>query len=231
MAKINFGNIVQDARGKLAGTVFSANKGGAYVRRKASPTGPATDAQAKVRANFGANSKMWSQLLSDEQRAAWKFFAAANPRVDVFGNSIVLSGMAMMQSLNQVLAQILEPPITDAPVDMSVPALATPTGLTADVATPKLTVATSTQAVVAGALYYIFATGGMQAGKTPQRNQYRFLTTHAATAAATAIELISPWEAAWGDPITGQRVSVIVATVNTATGATTPGLKFSTLWA
>jgi hypothetical protein len=53
MAKINFGQTVNDARGKLGGTVFSKNKSGAYTRRKVTPANPRTVAQSRVRNFFG----------------------------------------------------------------------------------------------------------------------------------------------------------------------------------
>lgn len=226
MAKINFGSLATDARGKLAGMIFSANRGGAYVRRKASPTGTATPAQALVRNNFAKNSKIWSGILTASQRQAWTFFAQANPRVNVFGNSITLSGMAMMQSLNQILLQIGVAPIENAPTDMSVPTLAAAIGGDIESTGPVVEVTTAAQTVVAGAKYYVFATGNLSAGATPQKNQYRFVGAYAGVAAATMIDISTLWQAAFGNPISGATVGLLVATVNTATGAVTPGLKF-----
>jgi hypothetical protein len=232
MAKILFGNMVQDARGKLAGTIFSANKAGAYTRRKASPTGPATPAQAAVRAAFGSNSKLWSGAMSDDQRAAWKFFAQANPVVDVFGNSIVLSGMSMAQKLNQRLVQIDEDPILDPPSDMSVPAIAAATGAQHTLTGSDLDsiqIDTAAQAVVADAEYYIFSTGALPGGKSAQKNMYRFMLAAPPSAAATSVDFTTPYLATFGAAFpAGSYISVLVATINSASGAVTPGLIFTT---
>ena len=58
MAKIKFGMMMTDARGKLGGQVFSKNKGGAYVRTKVTPSNPQTIAQTTRRALFAA---IWSE--------------------------------------------------------------------------------------------------------------------------------------------------------------------------
>jgi hypothetical protein len=54
MAKIKFGMMMTDARGKLGGHVFSKNRSGAYVRTKVTPVNGQTTAQTGVRAIFGA---------------------------------------------------------------------------------------------------------------------------------------------------------------------------------
>lgn len=233
MAKINFGAAVLDARGKLGGMVYSANKGGAYIRRKASPTGTTTAAQALVRANFGANAKMWSAAFTATQRSAWTFFAAANPVSNVFGNSIVLSGLAMAQRLNQVLNQVGGASESDPPADLSVPTMLAPETVTAGQTAGVMDVlkfATAAQVLVPGAAYYVFATGQLSAGKTPQKNDYRFIGSYVAIAAAIQVSILDNWLAIFGTtaPV-GNVVGILIATVNTTTGAVTPGLKFTAI--
>jgi len=226
MALINLGSVATDIRGSVAGVTFSRNKGGSYVRQKISPVQPRTPAQTLVRANFAANSKLWSGTLTVSQRAAWSFFAQANPFTNVFGNSIIISGMAIMQKLNQVLAQIGVAPIVAPPPDLSVPALAAPSGITADTTGPDLEVNTAAQSVVAGAKYYIFATKPLAAGRTPTSSDFRFIAAKAGVAAATTIDITSDYFGIFGSAAPGQTVGVLVATVNVDTGALTPGLRF-----
>lgn len=45
MAKIKFGMMMTDARGKLGGQVFSKNRSGSYVRTKVTPVNPQTTTQ------------------------------------------------------------------------------------------------------------------------------------------------------------------------------------------
>lgn len=227
MAKINFGGVVQDARGKQNGLVYSRNASGAYVRAKVSPVQPNTPAQLRVRAQFGANSKMWSGTLTQAQRNAWTSFAAANPITDVFGNSVTLNGLATFNRLNQILTNIGAAAELQPPVDLSVPTLAVGTGLTASHTAPVITITTASQSVVAGAEYYIFATSNQAPGVNPNQNQYRFIGTVASGSSTTLITITALWVAVFGSLLVGKNIWVLLATVNTATGAVTPAYKFS----
>lgn len=231
MALIQFGPNITGIRNSVAGQTFSQNKGGAYTKAKPIPSNPRTPAQTAVRANFATNSKLWSGTLTPEQRAAWTLFAGNNPYNNVFGQSKQLSGMAMMMSLNQVLLQIGAAIITDAPADLSVPALAAlvPGTFAPGAGTPPngISVNTVAQAVEAGAKWYTFATGPLAAGKTAGQSDYRYVGAYAAVAAATAVDMDPGYAAAFpGAGLAGQNVSVLVATVNVLTGAVTPALRF-----
>jgi hypothetical protein len=225
MAKINFGGVVQDARGKQNGLVYSRNGYGSYVRRKVTPVNPKSVRQLAVRAAFAVNSKAWSGILTQAQRNQWIAFAAANPITDIFGLAITLSGIAMFNRMNQILANIGVAMITQAPVDLSVPALAAVIALTASHTGPTLTVGTASQSVVAGAEYYIFATGNQAPGVVPNQNQYRYIGAFAAAPSALQINIFNAWSAIFGALTVGKNIWCIVATVNTASGALTPPLK------
>lgn len=231
MALIQLGGLVTGIRNSIKGSTYSQNKGGAYVKGKPIPTNPRTPAQRLVRANFAANAKLWSGTLTAAQRAAWTFFAANNPYTNVFGEVKQLSGMAMMMSLNQVLAQVGVAPIEDAPADLSVPALATITFLSSpiDAGTPAtdVTLNTDAQAVVAGARYYLFATPPLAGGRAAGVSDYRFIGILPAVAAAVQLTLDALYAVVFPGPaVTGQHIAVLAATVNMATGAVTPALGF-----
>lgn len=230
MAKLNFGMIVNDARGKMNGVVYSRNKGGAYARNKVSPTQPRTPAQLAVRNSMSLNAKAWSGTLTDAQRGAWAMFAQANPRTNVFGASIILSGLAMYNALNQVLSQVLSPPISDPPADLSVPVI--PGGIsmngTADGSTMEIE--TAVQAVVANVAYYVFATPYLAPGITPGKSSFRFVTVVPPTLAAITVDLNGGnpgYQSRFGAGTAGQKVWALLASVNTATGALTVAQKFS----
>lgn len=99
MAKIKFGMMMTDARGKLGGQVFSKNKAGAYVRTKVTPTNPQTAAQAAARALFGSISAGWS-ALSDSVRAAWNEAVNEWATTDIFGDLKNPTGKELYQRLN-----------------------------------------------------------------------------------------------------------------------------------
>lgn len=228
MALIAAGSVVSDIRGSIAGTTYSRNKGGLYARARVAPINRNTPAQSLVRANFATNAKRWSGTFTDSERASWTAFAAANPLVNILGASIIVSGLAMAQKLNQVLSQIGAAAITAPPPDLSVPPLAAVTGAVLDSTLPGLTIDTAAQTVVAGAKYYVFATPPLAPGKTPQTSQYRFIGAYAATAAATSIDASAEYTALFGSSYTaGQSFGAIVSTVNVESGAVTPGLVFN----
>lgn len=194
------------------------------MRAKISPVQPNTPAQTLVRANFGANAKVWSGLLTADQRSAWGFFAAANPLVNVFGASIIISGLAMLMRLNQILAQIGAALITDPPPDMSVPDLAAVTGASAESGAQTVEFQTDVQATQAGAKYYVFATGNLSPGATPQKNQYRFLAAYPSTTTLLQVDVSAAWLAKFGAVQAGASIGFRIGTVNVATGALTPGI-------
>lgn len=231
MAIIQFGSIVSDARNSVGSQTYSKNKGGGYVKSKPTPTQPRTAAQRLVRANFAANSRSWSSVLTDAQRAAWAFFAQANPYNNIFGQSKQYSGFNMYMKLNQVLAQIGEAQITTPPTDLSVPALDTITGIAATVVSNALTVLNmlATFESAADSLYYLFATPPLKAGRSAGVSDYRYIGTISDPSTGSTLSILSLYTAVFGTAIpAGSHLSVLVSTVNTASGATTPGFEFDT---
>ena len=115
MALIKLGGLAQDVRGSLNGTVFSRNRGGAYVRSKVSACQPVSAFSSAARAIFKAVAQYWAAKLTDSQRAAWEAFALLHPYVNVFGDSIQLSGIAMFQAVNRAIRQVAADWIADPP--------------------------------------------------------------------------------------------------------------------
>ncbi|MDW8309105.1 MAG: hypothetical protein RMK20_07000 [Verrucomicrobiales bacterium] len=91
MAKIQFGSGVAAISGRTAGTVFSRNKGGAYMRRFSVPTNPRTTAQDAARNRLADASSAWRNL-SQSERDAWAAYALTNPVLDRLGQAITLTG-------------------------------------------------------------------------------------------------------------------------------------------
>ena len=74
MARIAFGPIVSDARGKVAGTIFSIWRGIAYAKRFSKPGNPNTAAQQLVRNPFARLSTIW-KVLDSSLVNAWTLYA------------------------------------------------------------------------------------------------------------------------------------------------------------
>lgn len=236
MALIKMGALAQDVRGSQNGLTFSRNKGGAYVRQKVSPVNPATEAQRAVRQNFAINTKLWSGTMTAAQRATWVTYAATYPYTNVFGDSSVLTGLAMSVAKNQVLAQLAVAPIVTAPVDNSVAAIPLPTSMTANHATPAITIVTGAQSAPADTDYYVFMTGCLPAGRNPGESAYRFIGAFAPSAAATLVgagsALYGTWAARYGALGVGNVGNIIwavVSQVSKTKGNITVGSKLSVI--
>jgi hypothetical protein len=123
MAKIKFGALAADARGKIDGVVYSKNQFGSYIRQKVSPVQPQSERQTLVRERQTTLSKRFSTVITVEQRQAWRGFATVNPVPDVFGNPQALTGVASYVRLNQVILNGGGSIIDTPPADLEVPGL------------------------------------------------------------------------------------------------------------
>jgi hypothetical protein len=122
MARVTFGNIVAEARGKVGGVVFSRNTGGAYVRAKVSPVQPRTPAQLNQRSRLTEVSKVWG-TLTQAQREAWKSFSIDYKKRDVLGLGKQRSAQQMFMFCNLALDSVGYALILNPPVGLSVDAL------------------------------------------------------------------------------------------------------------
>lgn len=86
------GPMIAEARGSIGGTVFSRNRGGAYVRNRSVPTNPGSDNQDAVRQALAAAAAAWLNTLDDEQRSGWDNYGANVPRTNKVGSTINLTG-------------------------------------------------------------------------------------------------------------------------------------------
>lgn len=119
MAIITPGPTVAAISGSIGGTVYSRNKGGAYIRNRSIPVDPNTNAQQNARSIMATQSAAYSDLTA-AQRAAWENWAIQNKVTNALGNQIQLSGHQAYVQLNSRLAHdaqtVLDvPPIVNAP--------------------------------------------------------------------------------------------------------------------
>lgn len=171
MAKILFTAFMADARNKLAGTVFSRNKAGAYMRSKVTPLNPQTSYQVEVRQRLGTLSSSW-RLLASYQRTMWDEAAGDYPEKDVFGNNIILSGAQLYVRLNlQRQAADVAGTMDEPPTPVGFPEY-TLTGFSASTVIPSLTIL-ATGSVPAGFNAILYATRPTSAGKSFLKNLYR----------------------------------------------------------
>lgn len=89
------GSLIAQASGSVAGNTFSRNRGGQYIRNRATPVNPNTAQQAAVRAIFSDLTNLWSSTLTNSQRNAWNAYAVNVPVLNRLGDSIFLTGFNM----------------------------------------------------------------------------------------------------------------------------------------
>lgn len=216
MAKINFGTIVNDARGKVAGVVMSKNKSGSYVRTKVTPTNPRTPSQQAARSNFGSLAQAWSGTLTASERAQWVAYAQTYPRTNIFGNSITLNGMNMYLSLGTVMLQAGQVPISTPPpsnivaASVYAPAWSTLTTLLVKYSITALSTGPAP-------FDYIFATKSLPAGRAATSSDYRLISINQ-TPAVGVNDITASYVAKFGAPIVGQNVYGLIATLDSTTG-------------
>jgi hypothetical protein len=223
MALIKLGALAQDVRGSLNGTTFSRNKGGAYVRSKVSPVQPVSAFSANSRQAFKAASQAWASSLTDVERGAWIAFAAIHPFINIFGDSINLSGIAFFQAANKRLQQLGYPMYADAPTtwDVVPPGAIAPVISVDGVGNINMTINPATPPSAGTTIAYLFATPKIPNGALPQKNQYRLVNTFDAAAPDDTFD--------WGPdyatrffpyvPAANDRIGILYAYFDTLTGA------------
>ncbi len=214
MAIIRTGGIVGQISGSIAGTTYSHNKGGAYVRNRSIPTNPSSAAQLQRRADLATVSTDW-QNLTAAQRQAWEEWARQNPIVNALGDSILKSGHQSFVGLNSRIllasgTQILVPPV-----------VARPDGFLTlvqdgDIGTGDVDL-TFTAALTTGNQIELWGAVTNSAGISYVENLYRFI-------AFSAVDEASPWanqteiELILGTLIVGQTLHVKAAQFDPANG-------------
>lgn len=222
MAKIMFGSLATDARGKIAGIVYSKNAAGAYVRQKVSPTQALTARRGLVRERVTNLSKYWSMTLTPAQVLAWNAFAKNNPVSDVFGRSQTLSGIQTFVRLNGVILNCGGTQIDDPPTSLTISGIVTLTAAAA-AGTPAFTIAYTPTPLDTNVKLSVYATQQLPTGRTFAKPYLRWIFASAAAAASPA-NILSAYTAKFGALVAGSRIGVNVNAVDATTGAQTTGL-------
>lgn len=129
--------IFSQASGSLAGTVFSHNQGGMYVRARATPTNPNSEAQQAVRDGLRAAVFAWSNTLTDTERANWNTYAFNTPTFNRLGEATHKTGQQMFVrgAVARLQAGLSLP--TVAPTSFDLGSFTMPDPITADATTDE----------------------------------------------------------------------------------------------
>ena len=119
MAIITPGPTVAAVSGSIGGTVYSHNRGGAYIRNRSIPVTSVTTPALNAKQRLATASAAW-QLLTDLQRTAWGSWALQNPVINALGFARHLTGHQAYVGINARRASagdvaLSVPPIVPAP--------------------------------------------------------------------------------------------------------------------
>jgi len=116
MATIEFNYQIQGIRGRIGGTVFSANKNGPYIKQLAIPTNPKTESQTESRNHWSDLVKSFSPLPSYSKQA-WNNLAQLDPEpsFNPWGHPIPHYGMSYFIKCNRRRFLLGLDPLTDPP--------------------------------------------------------------------------------------------------------------------
>ena len=115
MAIFTPGPTVAALSGSIGGSVYSRNRGGAYIRNRAVPITSTTPEALAAKTRFTDASQDW-QGLTTGQREAWQQFADANPVINALGKPIILSGAQAFIGIHARMAAAGDTPITAPPI-------------------------------------------------------------------------------------------------------------------
>jgi hypothetical protein len=226
MAKIKFGAMMVDARGKLGGHVFSKNRGGAYIRTKVTPSNPQTEDQVAQRALLASASQAWKGL-TEADRLAWNGAVSQYQTTNVFGDTVNPTGATLHTRLNINVALVGGAAITVPPLPVGI---SSPSELevTAGVTSGEIQIDWGSGPVPAGVRRVVEATPLMSPGIYNANNKFRIIATLPA-ATATGVDVAAQYEAKFGSLVAGQKLFIRVKDINTTTGEVSQQLVAETI--
>jgi hypothetical protein len=215
MAKIKLSAIVSEMRGKLNGSVFSKNRGGAYLRTKVTPVNPQTIYQGNVRARLTTFSQAW-RALTQAQILAWNSAVSNFVGTDIFGDIKTPSGINLYNKLNLNLAAAGQASIDNPPLPVGTGYISS-MDIVPSAATDEIIVNFTAEGASVGQTIIVQATKGVSAGKNFVKSEYRQIDTLAGNS-ATGVDVGPAYVAKFGTMTEGQKVFIRLVFVDNTTG-------------
>lgn len=226
MAKVKFTAVVADMRNKLNGSVFSRNRGGAYVRTKVTPLNPQTSAQVGARALLTGLAQNF-RSLTQEQIAAWNGAVSQWSTTDIFGDVVNPTGLALYVRLNANILNAGGTALTTPPAPVGADAIASLT-LTADVSSSQYSVAFTPATVPANHSMYLESTAMLSPGINNANSRFRAISVVAA-ASASPFSAYTDQTSKFGPLVAGQKAFVRAKFINKLTGEVSQALTASAI--
>lgn len=215
------GLLVGAASGKLGSLVASHNSGGQYMRARVTPTNPQTSRQLVVRNNFASLANAYANVLTDEQRLAWKTFGLSLTGIfNPMGDAITLSAIAAFVRQNAARLQAGLDVVVDPPADGTAAVLST--GTNANIVGDDLSVVftdTDGWATADGGALLVYTGRPLNPGESFYKGPYRFAGSILGDTGTppTSPGTITDGALLWGPPTTGQ-ISLVRLVAVTADG-------------
>lgn len=221
MARIKFGMMMTDARGKLGGQVFTKTRSGATVRTKVTPVNPKTSFQGSVRNAFANISRRWA-LLDPEERNGWNAAVGEYAKTNVFGDTYLPSGKSLFQQINNNLTTVGATVVNTVPASRQT-TLFDFTGAQLDVGTGDIILDIVLPAPVPASCKVVFeATAPNSPGRYNFSGQYRQFHTSSGATLPSASVLYGLYVAKFGAPARDKKVSFRVYTIDNVSGLASP---------
>ena len=226
MAKVKFGFGVADVRNKINGSVFSRNRGGAYVRTKVTPLNPQTSAQVAARSLLTGLAQNF-RSLTQEQISAWNSAVSQWASTDIFGDVVNPTGLALYVRLNANILNAGGTAITTPPSPVGADAI-TALSLVSDVSSSTYTLTYAPASVPANHSRYVESTAMLSPGINNANSKFRFIALVAAAAASPAL-LYTEQTTKFGPIVAGQKAFVRAKFINKLTGEVSQALTASAI--
>ena len=216
MALIVPGAVVSVLSGKIGGTVFARNRGGAYARSYAIPTRVTSDTAQLVKAAFAAASQAYANLTT-AQIMAWDAYGQENPVSNRIGQLITLKGQSWYVGCNSRLIVSGDTPISVPPI-LAPPVIAVASNATVTVTGSIATIDVAAHAEDASIKVLVSAARSVSAGKRYVENLYTTILISAAGESGTTLDLWSSLESKLGTVQAGVTYHFKVVMLDTRTG-------------
>ncbi len=214
MAKVKFSALISGMSGKLNGSVFATNRGGAYLRTKVTPINPNTAAQSAARNLLTSFSQGWKNL-TQTQRDAWNAAVDSWTRTDIFGDIRVPTGLQLYIRLNVNISIAGGVAITVPPLSVGVDALVS-AAIAVDGTLQTFVPTITPDPVPADHALVIESTVGQSAGVNNANSKFR--TILVVPAGAVPADIIAEYTTKFGAVVIGQKYFMRIKQIRLSTG-------------
>jgi hypothetical protein len=172
---------------------------------------------------------MWSQVLTEPERAAWNSFALINPTTNVFGQTTYLSGQNWFVKLSLNTLNTGGTIVTTPPIAGSYPGLTSLTLTAVGGGLAQLRIDFTGPTFTGTPYLYIFATNNISAGTFYASNKFRFIET-LPLPIVTFHDFLGGFRTRFNaDPITGMKIFCLVKMIDQDSGIDSPGIIASAI--